>query len=142
MTETTARIRWEPAEHGGFTGHVGNINPPLFTLRRRRVAWVLTAAIPGTSYRIIRDDAAHPLPPVTELKGQAERWLEEFTSSLGAVFPEAHDLPPVGPDGMRELTCDACGGVFGTNFSEEQIECAHCDARRCPHCGEWFGRDD
>ena len=56
--------------------------------------------------------------------------------------PEDHDLPQVGPDGMRDLTCGACGGVFGTNFHEEQIECAHCDARRCPHCGEWFGRDD
>jgi hypothetical protein len=51
-------------------------------------------------------------------------------------------LPPRGSDGMRDLTCGACGGGFGTNFSEEEIECAHCDARRCPHCGEWFGGDD
>ena len=56
------------------------------------------------------------------------------------LLPEA--LPPRGPDGMRNLTCGACGGEFGTNFAEEEIECAHCDARRCPHCGEWFGRDD
>lgn len=86
-TSTTPRIRWEPTEFGGWTGYVGTVKAPLFSLRRRRIAWVLTAAIPGTSYRIIRDDAKHPLPPVTELKEQAERWLEEFVASLGAVFP-------------------------------------------------------
>ena len=40
---------------------------------------------------------------------------------------------------LPEYTCGQCGETFGTNFVEDEIECAYCDARRCPHCAEWFG---
>jgi DNA-directed RNA polymerase subunit RPC12/RpoP len=40
---------------------------------------------------------------------------------------------------MQEYTCGACGETFGTNFAEHEIECAYCDARRCPCCQSWFG---
>lgn len=43
-------------------------------------------------------------------------------------------LPP-----LPQFTCGQCGETFGTNFAEDEIECAYCDARRCPHCHEWFG---
>jgi hypothetical protein len=43
---------------------------------------------------------------------------------------------------MRDFTCGECGETFGTNCTEADIQCANCDARRCPHCHEWFGRDD
>jgi hypothetical protein len=137
--ETTSRIRWEPTKYGGWTGHVGTLEPWLFQIHKPGppcpAAWELTTALPGGLGRYaFRDDPEW-------LKAEAERWLAGFVSSLGAVFPEAAALPPVGPDGMRDLTCGACGGEFGTNFREEEIECAYCDARRCPSCGEWFGGD-
>ena len=40
---------------------------------------------------------------------------------------------------MREYTCDQCGETFGTNVHEDEVECANCGARRCPHCETWFG---
>ena len=43
---------------------------------------------------------------------------------------------------MRDFTCGICGETFGTNFREEEVECAVCGARRCPHCHEWFGGED
>lgn len=50
-----------------------------------------------------------------------------------ATIPEAtlRDLP--------EYRCGQCGETFGTNFAEDEIECAYCDARRCPCCEHWFG---
>lgn len=43
---------------------------------------------------------------------------------------------------MRDFTCGECGETFGTNCADNDIQCAVCDAKRCPHCKKWFGRDD
>ena len=82
MTET--RIRWEYAE-GGMDGYVGTLVPPAFRICDAAPAgatWVLMAEFPGDA--ILGDD-------MEELKAEAERWLERFVSSLGAVFPDDED---------------------------------------------------
>jgi hypothetical protein len=40
---------------------------------------------------------------------------------------------------LPEYTCGQCNEVFGSNCDEDDIECTNCDARLCPHCGQWFG---
>ncbi len=76
------RIRWEPTQYGGFTGHVGTLETWVFQIYRPVLAsqgWVLTATFPG---------ALNDVRPGTadELKAEAERWLEEFVSSIGASY--------------------------------------------------------
>jgi hypothetical protein len=86
-TETTARIRWQDDRLGGFTGRVGTLKPWVFHVWRSprdRGEWVLAARLPGTRRHFGGDP--------DELKAEAERWLEEFASSLGASFAEP--VPP------------------------------------------------
>jgi hypothetical protein len=42
---------------------------------------------------------------------------------------------------LPEYECGACARKFGTNFAIDEIECAECEARRCPFCRQWFGGD-
>jgi hypothetical protein len=85
MTDTT-RIRWELTQYGGWTGHVGTMKPWAFQIWQvdgPDSPWRLDPALLGQfGYHV-----DHPDPEA--LKSHAERWLEEFVSSLGAVFPEA-----------------------------------------------------
>lgn len=85
------RIRWhdEPV-NGESMGSVGTLDPAVFRIWAPEVPggeWLLTAAmLPGFVGR--RSHGASP----DELKAEAERWLEEFVSSLGvslAVTPDA-----------------------------------------------------
>ena len=83
MTET--RIRWEPAKYGGWTGHVGTLDPWLFQIWQvdgPDSPWRLDSALPGQfGYHVDH-------PDTKALKLHAERWLEEFAASLGAIFPD------------------------------------------------------
>ena len=86
MTETTARIRWEPTKYGGWTGHVGSLESWAFQIFKTGlgyVGWSLTAQLPGSLGEGCQSDDPD------ELKAKAERWLEEFVVSLGAIFPDA-----------------------------------------------------
>lgn len=47
--------------------------------------------------------------------------------------------PRDGEPGWHDVTCGSCSAQFGTNFRIEEIECAECEARRCPNCATWFG---
>ena len=86
---TKPRIRWtDEPETGDAEGSVGTLEPVMFYIDIVNEAdtdlWVLTTKLPGMErepYRLYRSDR-------DILKAAAERWLEEFTSSLGAVFPE------------------------------------------------------
>lgn len=49
--------------------------------------------------------------------------------------------PREGEPGWSDVTCGICGAQFATNFRLEEIECGECEARRCPHCGTWFGEE-
>ena len=90
MTET--RIRWEPDGHDGFTGHAGTLETKLFEVWQSPCdggnyalgEWLLTTSLPVTCNR-----TPHSRDP-DELKAEAERWLAEFVTSLGASF-EAED---------------------------------------------------
>lgn len=81
----SARIRWEPTKHGGWTGHVGTIKGFVFQVWKpthpEAEPYRLQSGLPGYFGRF--KDSASP----DELKAEAERWLSEFVSSLGAVFP-------------------------------------------------------
>ena len=76
------RIRWEPLLGGNFDGYVGTRAEPVFKL---------FLATPGTPTPwALRSELLEGYSTDThpdELKAEAERWLEEFVSSLGAVFP-------------------------------------------------------
>ena len=79
----TPRIRWAEIEHGSVAGYVGILDGPVFKLQGPVLAGqrcVLTAKLPGWLDEIAGGT-------VDELKAEAERWLEEFVSSLGAIFP-------------------------------------------------------
>lgn len=97
MSETAARIRWEYTD-GGMDGYVGTLMPPVFRIcdaAPNDAAWVLMAEFPGDA--ILRDD-------MEELKAEAERWLEEFVTSLGAVFPnEARPCAPCSSAAGEEI---------------------------------------
>ena len=89
MTGTTVRIRW--GDGGEYVGSTGTIGP--FTFRIQRLfgqgLYLLTAELPGLGFLDARNEDRD------ELKAEAERWLEEFVSSLGAVFP-AGECPECG----------------------------------------------
>ena len=84
---TEPRIRWQDdvlgsGEADGFTG---TLDPPAFAIWKPPQAggeWVLTSNLPGQEH-----DRGFDVTP-GKLKAVAERWLAEFVSSLGAVFPE------------------------------------------------------
>ena len=86
MTET--RIRWSDDPAVCFVaciGSVGTVDPAVFQIfapDRMAVEWILTTSLPGM------EDKRHYGDSADELKAEAERWLEEFTASLGAVFPD------------------------------------------------------
>jgi hypothetical protein len=91
MTETK-RIRWTDALDGEALGYVGGLDRPAFRL------WppdeegdrVLLVYLAGSAQHMYHDDSEDSL---TTLKAKAELLLEEFVSSLGAVFPDqAYDF--------------------------------------------------
>jgi hypothetical protein len=82
----TKRIRWEDAPAAGEArGYVGSLDTPVFRLWAPdadgdRVLFAFVAGALGDAYHGTDED---------EQKARAERLLEEFASSLGAIFPEA-----------------------------------------------------
>jgi hypothetical protein len=83
MTET--RIRWERTGYGwrSSVGLVDNWPFQIWNTTNAPTAWRLKSNLPGPSKPAFRDDP-------DELMAEAERLLEEFVSSLGAVFPERY----------------------------------------------------
>ena len=84
MSETK-RIRWEDGLQGCRTGYVGTRERRAFTIwppLNDADKWMLDCA-----FSDVPDDRAFGDGP-GELKAEAERWLAEFVSSLGAVFPD------------------------------------------------------
>jgi hypothetical protein len=92
MTETK-HVRWEDNGYGGQCGYVGTMKPWAFQIWRpdpESEHSRLDSVLPGQFARCAWSDG-------TDLKAEAEEWLEEFVSSLGAVFPEdAYEFPDDG----------------------------------------------
>ena len=96
MTETTTRIRWHDKTPGNsdvyniaHIGYVGTVEESAFiiyTPDTMHADWLLSVRlIPGSTF-LYADTPG-------ELKAEAERWLEEFVASLGAIFPgEPYDF--------------------------------------------------
>jgi hypothetical protein len=87
----TGRIRWtEDAALAVWSGYVGTAAAQLFTIAAplpgSGKGFLLMSHLPGMDFSCSR-------PRLEEAQAEAERWLEEFTASLGAVFPGGH------PDG-------------------------------------------
>jgi len=110
MTETTARIRWQDdGLSGNHAGYVGTLAGPAFRIYSPDAAhddWLLSVRVAAGS-EFIYDDGPE------KLKDEAERWLERFVSSLGAVFPEDDD-----------------SAVFGDVTDEEAFVAQHAPGRR------------
>ena len=91
----TKRIRWKPTEPGGDDrfGYVGARDRALFTLwsPREDGVWAVSAAIPGIAQE---DTECRWGASREEAMAEAEQWLEQFISSLGAVFPESAPSAP------------------------------------------------
>ena len=82
------RIRWHDETETSIVasiGCVGTLDPHAFKLFKPGPVdgeWLLTSELPGQgAWRLYGDGPEG-------LKKAAEGWLEEFTASLGAVFPE------------------------------------------------------
>jgi hypothetical protein len=79
------RIRWTETHYGhsgtGWIGYAGTYEPWVFRIYRDERRWRIGCRFPGVV------GEAEPGAGPDELKATAERWLEEFVSSLGAVFP-------------------------------------------------------
>jgi len=96
MSETK-RIRWEDDGAGGFEGYAGTLKPHAFTLWQSPCDggdyvigdWVLVSTLPIPASSSIGYTYSTSGKDSDALKAEAERWLEEFARSLGAVFPEA-----------------------------------------------------
>ena len=78
------RIRWEDggSEMIALCGHVGGLSATVFRILRPWSTfehWAVSCTLAGSG-PVRRGNGPE------ELKAQAERWLEEFVSSLGAVF--------------------------------------------------------
>ena len=89
------RIRWEDNEHrwddgGCMLGYAGTRKDWLFQIFEATddaddETLALTFSLSGVSaVEIAQGDSTE------KLKAEAEKWLEEFASSLGAVFPGGH----------------------------------------------------
>jgi hypothetical protein len=125
MTETTARIRWQETSLGEFAGRVGTLRWLAFQMRPPAYdggAWQLTSYIPGSignaTYYDDREDA----------EAEAERWLAEFVSSLGASFTEPlSDSQRFQVSEARDLLAlwDENRGLDGRNYSTERTLADH-----------------
>jgi hypothetical protein len=85
--ETPSRIRWKhaPGIYAGPIGYVGSLDTPLFRVYDPQAPdgdHTLTTMLQGMGNRLCYGTEA-------EVKAQAEEWLSEFVSSLGAAFPVA-----------------------------------------------------
>ena len=85
------RIRWHDHTSSSiiyaiaWTGYVGTIEEPAFKIYRPdelHARWLLSVRFATAGCEFFYADSDD------ELKERAERWLEEFVSSLGAVFPD------------------------------------------------------
>lgn len=123
---TVTRIRWDDKTPGNgdvynvaHIGHVGTVEEAgfiIYTPDDLHADWLLSVRlIPGGTFLY----ADTP----DELKAEAERWLAEFVSSLGASFPkERRALPEV-------HACRHCGG--------EIVPCPAAHRAMIPACKGW-----
>jgi len=103
VTETT-RIRWHHVNGTvvEWFGYVGTMTttalfqilhpvaePTEAVMGSRFDEWALCTTFPGESVKARYASDRDETKAVAELKAEAERWLEEFVTSLGAVFPDA-----------------------------------------------------
>jgi hypothetical protein len=91
VTETPVpRIRWELDKYAGWIGYVSTLDASMFAVWPSPCDgghyvlgdWVLTSQIPTPGIA-----GPYSSPDPEALKAEAESLLEEFVTSLGAIFP-------------------------------------------------------
>lgn len=90
----TGRVRWETGPSGNLLGRVGTLPFWSFQILQSgdpAEGFKLFPQLPGLASVIARS------VDVDELKAEAEGWLEEFVTSLGAVFPDVSEALPRAP---------------------------------------------
>jgi hypothetical protein len=105
----TERIHWK-GERRTFTGCIGETE--LFQIWGSGDGdrWMLMSSLPGTL-------GEHPEAPAPDtLKAEAEKWLERFVVSLGAIFPGEH--------------CDECG--FTAPWHDHDKNCSRSGHPKTP----------
>jgi hypothetical protein len=120
----TGRIHWERNDDGAtvtaaWEGSAGKIDEASFWIFEPTDSepwWILTSTLPGQGrYRVHNDEAE-------ALKRHAERWLAEFVSSLGAIFPAEVEVDPFGPeawlDHHPDCVCPDCAAARETAGTE------------------------
>jgi len=134
----TARIRWEEARYASvaghsYSGHVGTLDR-AFLVWGDAGCWTLSSALPGLADRYRRDDDPGAL------KLAAEDWLEEFVTSLGAVFPdEAVQDPGWCPACWHMWSLHAAGGCTAKVYPAHSLTGKPCP---CEHAaGEERGEE-
>ena len=88
--EATGRIRWEQPVltlYGFIAGEASQATFKVWPPESDDRQWLLTSSLPGQYDRRLWDARPHAL------RKTAETWLEEFASSIGAVFPETPGHP-------------------------------------------------
>jgi hypothetical protein len=100
----TGRIRWEDrAGIVAFRGCVAACPGACFAIYApcsRDPQWLLRSYLPGQGLRRGAGDDPE------KLKAEAERWLEEFVTSIGTVFPPVPVPPQNDQDGYRHVVDD------------------------------------
>lgn len=79
------RIRWHETETGDLIGYAGSAGDWLFRAFQTDHTideWCVFTQFPGC----IGENRTRC--GLDEMKAEAERWLEEFAASIGAVFPK------------------------------------------------------
>ena len=97
MTATT-RIRWEDAQPGTLAaslGYVGSMDKAAFRIYGPDYAGVRDNWLGAIRLNGYMECTFLYAATLDGLKAEAERWLEEFVSSIGAIFPAEPALPPV-----------------------------------------------
>ena len=112
------RIRWEPNAPGGWCGYVATMEPWAFQIWHADAEggpWRLDSTLLGQfGYHV-----DHPDPEA--LKLHAERWLAQFTTSIGAVFPKPAQME-ARPDRRKLRDTDVLDAFRTvTNWSDAEV---------------------
>ena len=116
MSEAAARIRWEPNGDDRLIGYVGTYPDSAFLIyapSQYQLQWLLSCRIPCPGNQLSYENSEG------EAKARAETRLEEFVTSLGAVYPEGDGWPGRGwayagrdRDGNLTLKHEESGGLY------------------------------
>lgn len=133
--DPSARIRWtEDAVLSVWSGHVGTCGAQLFTIAAPLLegqGHLLMSRLPGM-------DFSCSCPRLEQAQAEAERWLEEFTSSIGASFlpSEGGRKPAAKPPRAIVTPNGVCDALLEAGFALHGVGQTGFTTGRSPWSGE------